>query len=233
TPSKWMTEQANQSPVFENKPITTIPHGLDLDLFSPRDRAGCRKALGISPYSKVMIFSSAGDLDICPWKGGPLLVDILKSIDAKTKNPIEMLAVGKGQLDVSRQLENLKVHKIGYVTSERFMSMLLSAADLFIYPTRADSFGLVLAESIACGTPAVTFDIGGCGDIIKEGTSGVTVPPFHVDTFADKTLELLEDEDQLNALSTSSRRFATKHFDLADMAKAHYDHFQSIIKEKK
>ncbi|MCP5054297.1 MAG: glycosyltransferase, partial [bacterium] len=40
TPSKWMTEQANQSPVFENKPITTIPHGLDLDLFSPRDRAG-------------------------------------------------------------------------------------------------------------------------------------------------------------------------------------------------
>ncbi len=121
---------------------------------------------------------------------------------------------------------------MGYVSSEIFMSLLLSAADLFIHPTRADSFGLVLAESIACGTPAVTFDIGGCSDIIKNNVSGILITPFDVETFADKSIELLNNNEKLAALSESSREFAEKHFDLADIAKQHYELFTSIISKR-
>lgn len=232
TPSGWLYQQAGQSPVFENKRIFTIPHGIDLELFNPEERQCCRSLLHIDQDAKVMIFSSAGDLDICPWKGGKLLVDILKVINRKTNHKIDLLVVGKGELKALLPLKNLNVHKIGYVTSEKFMSLLLSAADLFIYPTRADSFGLVLAESIACGTPAVTFDIGGCSDIIKNDVSGILIKPFDIETFSDKSIELLNNKKKLAALSESSRKFAEQHFDLENIAKQHFELFSSTIRKQ-
>lgn len=232
TPSRWLYQLACQSPVFVNKRIFLIPHGIDLELFNNKDRRCCRSLLHIDQDAKVVIFSSAGDLDICPWKGGKLLVDILKVINSKINHKIDLLIVGKGELKDLLPLKNLNVHKMGYVSSEIFMSLLLSAADLFIHPTRADSFGLVLAESIACGTPAVTFDIGGCSDIIKNNVSGILIKPFDVETFADKSIELLNNKEKLAALSESSREFAEQHFDLADIAKQHFELFTSIISKR-
>jgi glycosyltransferase involved in cell wall biosynthesis len=233
TPSMWLYQLACQSPVFTDKQVFSIPHGIDLAVFNSKEKRCCRSLLDIHRDAKVLVFSSAGDLDICPWKGGKLLVDILKIINSKTNHKIDLLIVGKGELKELLPLKNLNIHKIGYVTSEKFMPMLLSAADLFIYPTRADSFGLVLAESIACGTPAVTFDIGGCSDIIKNNVSGVLIKPFDVETFADKSLELLNNNKKLAALSESSREFAAAHFDLADIARQHFELFTSIIKKRK
>lgn len=233
TPSGWLYQLACQSPVFVNKRIDLIPHGIDLEVFNSKERQCSRSLLNIHQDAKVVMFSSAGDLDICPWKGGKLLVDILKVINRKSNHKIDLLIVGKGELKELLPLKNLNVHKIGYVTSEKFMSLLFSAADLFIYPTRADSFGLVLAESIACGTPAVTFDIGGCSDIIKNNVSGILIKPFDVETFADKSIELLNKKKKLAALSESSRRFAEQNFDLKDIAKKHFELFTSIIKKRK
>jgi glycosyltransferase involved in cell wall biosynthesis len=49
--------------------------------------------------------------------------------------------------------------EVGYVSSD-LVAEYFSAADLFLYPTIMDSFGLVIAESLACGCPVVTFDTG-------------------------------------------------------------------------
>lgn len=232
TPSRWLYNQAGQSPVFENKPIHQIPHGINLELFKPKDKLCCRKVLDIDPEAKVIIFSSAGDLDICPWKGGTLLIDILKAVDRKAPFKIHLLVVGKGELKEVLHLKNLKVVRVGYVTSEKFMTLLLSAADLFINPTRADSFGLVLAESIACGTPAVTFDVGGCRDVIRDDVNGSLITPFDTETFADKTIEILSDKEKLERLSDSSLKFAEAHFSIRDIAKKHYELFTSIIQNE-
>ena len=53
-----------------------------------------------------------------------------------------------------------------YVSSDRLKSIAFSAADLFIFPTRADNLPLVLQESMACGTPIVSFKIGGVPDLV-------------------------------------------------------------------
>jgi glycosyltransferase involved in cell wall biosynthesis len=56
------------------------------------------------------------------------------------------------------------------------MSLYFSAADIFLYPTRADSFGLVIAESLACGCPVITFDVGATSELVQDGKSGYIVP---------------------------------------------------------
>lgn len=228
-PSRWLYNLVKQSPVFENKPIHRIVHGLDLESFKPKDKASCRRALGIPGNAKVLMFSSSDDLVKSPWKGGQLLVDILTAIDSRVDNQIETLVLGKGHLTALSHLKNLNLHQMGYINNEELISLLLSAADLFIYPTRADSLGLVLVESIACGTPCITFDIGGCRDVIESDISGYRIEPFDTKNFADKTVELLNDREKRERLSVSSREFAGEHFSLEDMASAYYQLFQKIL----
>jgi len=233
TPSQWLFNLTGQSPVFENKKVYHILHGVDLDFFSKKDKISCRKILGITEDALVIIFTSAGDLEASPWKGGKLLVDIVKAIDSKTDREIHVLVMGKGELKELLHLKNIRLHKTGYVSSEKFVPILLSASDLFINPTRADNLSVALIESIACGVPAITFDVGGCGDIIKEDVSGCLIKPFDVIAFADKTIELLKNKKRLAELSKDARQFAEKHFGLADMTKKHYDLFTVIIRERR
>jgi len=229
TPSTWMTDMAKQSPVFENKTVTLIPHGLDLDLFNNKERNNCKKALGIPGEAKVILFSSADDLDKSRWKGGPLLTDILKHIDDKTQEPIVALVVGKGRISSAPDFKHIKIQYTGLVTGERFTPILMRAADVFIYPTRADSFGLVLLEAIACGTPCVSFKIGGCVDIIQDDLNGYLIEPFDVQTFAEKTLMLLSDHETREKFSKSARDFAESHFNIKDTAHKYYDLFKKIM----
>jgi len=227
-PSHWLYNLVKQSPVFENKPIHRIVHGLDLQLFKPKDKASCRRALGIPENAKILMFSSSDDLAKSPWKGGQLLVDILTAIDSKIDDRIETLVLGKGQLTTLKHLKNLKLHQMGYINNEKLVTILLCAADLFIYPTRADSLGLVLVESIACGTPCITFDLGGCTDVIQNDVSGYLIAPFNTEKFADMTIEVLNNKEKLSSLSQTSRKFAEENFDITDMAKRYYDLFLSI-----
>lgn len=232
TPSWWLYNLAKQSPVFENKEIHRILHGLDLEVFKPKDKTSCRRALSIPGDAKVLMFSSSDDLEKCRWKGGQLLKNLLTAIDSKVNHKIEILVLGKGQLSDLNHLENLNIHHIGYINSERFLTVLLSAADLFIYPTKADSLGLALVEAIACETPCVTFDVGGCVDVIREDVSGCLVKSFDTETFADKTIRLLNDKKRLNELSISSRKWAETHFSLKNMAGKYYDLFVKIQSQR-
>jgi glycosyltransferase involved in cell wall biosynthesis len=233
TPSRWLFALAKQSPVFANTPLYHIPHGLDLRVFQPMDKQSCRKVLDIPIDARVTIFCSADDLDRSAWKGGSLLVDILKAIDARTTNPIETLVLGKGELKALKDLKRLNLRKIGFVNCEQLIAVLLSAADLFIYPTRADTMPLVLLEAIACGTPCITFDIGGCSDIIRDDTGGYLIKPFDIKTFADKTIEILNDGKKHEELSRSTRQFAEEHFSLETMSHAYYQLFTNIIEKEK
>jgi glycosyltransferase involved in cell wall biosynthesis len=227
-PSRWLYNLVKQSPVFANKPMHRIAHGLDLELFKPEDKASCRRALGISENAKVLMFSSSDDLTKSPWKGGQLLIDILTAIDSRMDSQIETLVLGKGHLTPLKHLKKLNLHPMGYINNEKLVTILLCAADLFIYPTRADSLGLVLVESIACGTPCITFDLGGCTDVIQNDVSGYLISPFETEEFADKTIEVLNDKEKLASLSQTSRKFAEENFNIKDMAKRYYGLFSSI-----
>lgn len=229
-PSHWLHDLAGQAPVLENIPLHHITHGLDLDIFKPLDKTACRKALRIPANAKVIMFSSADDLSKSAWKGGPLLLDILKTLDKQTKTPIHALVLGKGNLDALGDLKNLIVHHMGYIHGENFFPTLYSAADLLIYPTKADNLSLVLIEAIACGLPVVTFQIGGNIDIIRDSQNGFLVPPFDVDMFVDKSLHILEDSPVREDFSKAARQIARENFSLETMASGYYKLFQEVAR---
>jgi glycosyltransferase involved in cell wall biosynthesis len=225
TPSAWLANLARQSPVFEGKEIRHIFNGLNLDMFKPLDKAACKTKFGIPPEKKVVMFSAEhlkGNL----WKGGDDLKIMLKGLSEHLSQPVHLLAVGSGELEFAAELSNMVVHHTGYVHSEAEMVQVYNAADLFLYPTRADNLPNVLVEAIACGVPSVTFDVGGCKEIIESGRNGLVVKNA---SSTSAIAELLSDPVTLHGYGTEARKVACSKFSDAIMAEAYFQMFKSLI----
>jgi glycosyltransferase involved in cell wall biosynthesis len=225
TPSKWLYHLARQTPVFKNSKIHQIYNGFDLSLFRQRDKYTCRKALNLPIESKILMFC-ANDLSQDPWKGGRDLVQILEHIDGRISEKIHLLIVGNGDMRELHQFQNLVIKKTGFVRDEEILATCYSASDIFVYPTKADNLPNVLIEAVSCGTPCVTFDVGGCGEIVENRASGFVVPPGDIEGFAGNVMEILSSEETQTAFSANARRTAEKHFSLDIMCRNYHDLFQ-------
>jgi glycosyltransferase involved in cell wall biosynthesis len=228
SPSIWLKKMAEQSPVFEGKNIHHIYNGIDSTVYKPKDKLSCKSKIGAPLDCKTVMFS-AQDLDSNnPWKGGADLIAILSKMSAITERKINFLAVGKGNSSAFKSVPNVNIINTGYVHSETDMCDYLNAADLFIYPTRADNLPNVLVESIACNTPCITFDIGGNKEIISNNANGLIIPPFDLDMFAADAVSLLHDEKRLAQFSSACSSIVKERFQLRSMVDLYYTLFKKI-----
>ncbi|MFZ2653924.1 MAG: glycosyltransferase [Victivallales bacterium] len=234
--SEWLEQLVRKSPVFQGKKISRLPNGIDINVFRPRDKVLCREKAGIPINAKVLMFS-AGMLTNNPYKGGRHLYEILDEIRKREgagtdKIDKHLLILGTGSLKDLEELRNFKIHHVNEflgTRNEERLSELYAAADLFIYPTKADTFPLVLEEAIACGVPCVAFDVGGCGSLVKEGISGSLVRPFDIKGFVAQVEVLLGNEESRKNLSVKGVSFLRKNYSLEIVARKYYEHFCDVI----
>jgi glycosyltransferase involved in cell wall biosynthesis len=217
TPSRWLEKMARQSPVFKGKKIVQIHNGFDLDIFYPKDKVACRETLNIPKKAKVLMFSAYNVKKRNPWKGGNDLINILCNINKLVKEKIHLIVMGNGNIEELQKNRKFVVHQFGYVKNDIFLAACYSASDALLYPTRADNLPNVLIESISCGTPAITFDVGGCAEIISDGIDGFVINEFNVEKFSLKTIEILNDSEKQRAFSMNARKSAEKRFTLKKM----------------
>ena len=230
TPSKWLYNLARQSPVFKTKKIIQIYNGFDLDIFTPKDKTACRVALNIPQKAKVLMFSSYNLAKRNPWKGGDDLINILEEINNMTNEKIHLLVTGNGDLYELYKFDNFIIHQFGYIKSDIFLAACYSASELLIYPTRADNLPNVLIEAISCGTPCITFDVGGCGEIIQDGIDGFVIECFDIEQFSTRVIEMLNKPNKLQVLSLNARKSAESKFTLGKMCRNYYNLFNKTVK---
>lgn len=223
TPSRWLYNEVSCSPVYQDKNIHHIFNGIDHELFAPQDKQKSKRQIGIPESAPVLMFSA----DIV-WKFGGILPEILAKINRLTTQRIHLLIIGNSDVSFINELNNLVIHKVGYVTEEKLLPAYYSASDALIYPTKADNLPNVLVEAISCGTPCVTFDLGGCGEIVNEGVSGRLIMPFDVESFAKNTIELVSSHNELTHISACARTYAVQNFSLKAMAANYNSLFRSL-----
>ncbi len=232
TPSVWLKQLAEQSPVFENKKIFQIYNGVDTGTFHPLNKQLAKQKLGIPPDKPTILFSSHFIVKNNPWKGGKDLLEILARINDRASDNINFLVLGEGKLDELYSFSRFNIFLKGYIQGEEGMNECLNAADLFIYPTRADNLPNVLVESIASGTPCITFDIGGNKEIIRNDFNGIIIPAFDFDNFAESTLSLLYDTARLKEYSVNAVATAQKYFQLNNMVDSYFNLFKTLALNK-
>jgi glycosyltransferase involved in cell wall biosynthesis len=158
------------------------------------------------------------DLKKTKSEGGDLLIKASQNLPDSLKQETVLLTIGEGGETLS-EMVSIPVINLGYVSGDRLKSIAYSAADLFVFPTRADNLPLVLQESMACGTPMVSFNIGGVPDLVRPQQTGLLAKPEDAEDFTQKIIELLEDNSQREKLSQNCREIALKEYPIELQAK--------------
>jgi glycosyltransferase involved in cell wall biosynthesis len=232
SPGKWLTQQAKQS-MLNELPIHHIPHGIDTEVYRPLDRDQCRSVLGIPRGKRVLMFMS---MTMDPTdahyfrKGCDLLLAALKALPESIKTNTVLLLVGEGG-DAFGAAVNIETISLDYVASDRLKAIAYSASDLFIFPTRADIFGLVLLESMACGTPMVSFDVGGVSELVRPGVTGYLAAPENVHDFRGGILELLEKDRMLDQMRQRCREIAVKEYPVELQVQSYIKLYRELLNE--
>ena len=228
TPSRWLFEQAQQS-MLNRFEIHHIPYGIDTQTFQPLDRRLCRTQFGIPDDHKVILFAAANFQETR--KGGDLLIKALQQLPILLKSNLTVITLGREVAAIADQIGIHTLH-LGYVQSERDQCAAYSAADLFVLPTRADNLPLVLQESLACGTPVVSFRVGGVSDLVRHQTTGYLAEPENADDLKNGIVQLLENDEHRDRMSHHCREIALNEYSLELQAKRYSNLYHQVLRTR-
>lgn len=163
TPSEWLAALVKQS-FLKDYPVKVINNGIDLNVFKPTE-SDFRKKYNISDNKYILLGVAFG------WgkrKGLDVFIELQKRLD---KDKYQIVLVGTDD-NVDKQLPSsiISIHRTQNQTE---LAEIYTAADLFVNPTREENYPTVNMESIACGTPVITFRTGGSPEILTEKTGMV------------------------------------------------------------
>ncbi|MDR0537811.1 MAG: glycosyltransferase [Tannerellaceae bacterium] len=172
-PSVWLKYCAISTPFFAKGSVHRIANPIDRTIFKKIDKNITRKILNISKDVKLLLFAAdTGTKN--PYKGYKFLEEALLNLNSmnKSKFEFELLIVGMAKNEEIEKISPYKIHFTGRLYDEYSLSLVYNASDVFVTPSLADNLPSTVLESIACGTPAVGFDIGGIPDMIVHKKNG-------------------------------------------------------------
>lgn len=156
--SPWVYERAKMSPITEGIPQKTILNGVDTEVFCNKGESCIREKLGIKPDEKMILcvtamFNPDNKKDI---KGSGALVELSSKL---MNEKVKIVIVGQCAEFTSKLPENMIL--TGPVYDQEELAQYYSAADLSVITSKRETFSMIVAESLCCGTPVVGFEAGG------------------------------------------------------------------------
>jgi glycosyltransferase involved in cell wall biosynthesis len=195
-------------------PIDLIYNGIDLARFGPRsavEKVALRARLGYAPTDKLV--GSVGRLE--PEKGHQVLLAAWPDIAARDQRA-RLLLVGDGSQ--REALEGAAAALGEAARSVRFLgwhdevASLTGILDLAVLPSYREALGLAVIEALASGRPVVASAVGGIPELIKDGQTGLLVPPGDSAALAKAITRLLEDPAYAARLGVAGQRLVHERF---------------------
>jgi glycosyltransferase involved in cell wall biosynthesis len=184
--------------------ITVMYGGVDKSFFLPREEKAQK------PYKLLFCGRLAGRLQgRRQQKGIDILLQALPTILAQ--HQVKLDIVGSGPLLEAFQalVHNLQledhVEFAGFVEHDQMPSRYADA-DLFILPSRRESFGLVIAEAMAASLPVVATRVGAIPEIVQDSETGILIPPENLMALTKAINDLLSDTQRMKAMGTKGKQ---------------------------
>lgn len=193
SPSNWLTELA-QKTAYVKFDLRTINNGIDLEIFKPTDSAFKEKIEAEDKYIVLGVAFGWGQR-----KGLDYFIKLSKILNEK----YQIVLVGVDE-SIKGEIPG-NIITVPRTDSAEELAGIYSSATVFVNPTREDNYPTVNLESIACGTPVVTFDVGGSGETVLNNINGIVVDSGNLDAMVDAIIAVCEQKciKREDCLSTS------------------------------
>ncbi|MDR3745529.1 MAG: glycosyltransferase family 4 protein [Acidobacteriaceae bacterium] len=187
--------------------VQTIYNGLDLSEWDDSDRA--------ETTSSKPLITTVGNIRRV--KGHDIFIKAAASVVRQYPNAIFSIAGGVLDPDYFKELQAL-VRDLGLSESFHFLGAVtdlhqhLSAADIFVLPSRSEGFSNAIIEAMAASLPIVATTVGGNAEAVKDGVNGLIVPPDDPIALAEAIAYLLSDPSQAKAMGSAGKALAAENF---------------------
>lgn len=223
TPSAWLLEQVQRSMLtagmIEGR---VIANGIDLDIFHPVEKSAARSRVNVSPEVSLLVFAARNGA-ANSLKDFPTLRAALAELCPN--GPIHCVAIGRAA--ATEELSNgVRISHLPLLNKSE-LAQWLQAADLCVQATVGESFSLIAAESLACGTPVVATKVGGLPEVVRDGQDGLLVPERDPRAFASAMTQLLGDPARRAAMGRQGAEWAASRFDRERMIDDYVNWFES------
>lgn len=209
--SDWIRKEAEKS-ILKNNNIVTIYNWVDLDKFYPRENNAKESEKNFT----VLGVSAKWTNDM------PKLKDFIKLSQILPEN-MRIILIGKMEKDISLPTNILN---IPYVQDQNELASYYSSADVYVHLSREDSFGKVIVEAMACGTPVIVYNSTACPELVGRGC-GFVADVGDLNAVRDGIIRIMNigTEKFKNACVSS-----VKKFDKNLLIKKTYGFYETIIK---
>lgn len=200
-PSRLVQKQMRANGV---KQVGLWRRGVDAEMFHPRNRNTAMRELLSDGHPEDKLLLYVGRL--APEKQIHQIRAVLERVPGT-----RLALVGGGPMEASlrEHFKGLPVNFVGYLKGEK-LSQAYASADVFVFPSAFESFGLVILEAMASGVPVVSSRVGGAQDMIAEDVSGFTFDVDDVEGMVNGVQRIVATPEKLETMRLAARASAER-----------------------
>ncbi len=229
-PSRWLSSCARESSLLARCRIEVIPNGINVGIFKPADKGYSRELIGLPKDKKILLFGAINPTRD-ERKGYSYLIEALDRLAGKDiNNELALAILGTSKPDKGSRF-TLPVHCLGYVENVSRLVSCYSAADVFVAPSKEDNFPSTVLESLACGTPVVSFNVGGIPDLVEHMRNGYLAKPYDATGLADGMEWIMRDASRYEWLSKRARQKVEEEFSVDIQSRKYLRLYEEILSE--
>lgn len=211
TPSQWLAGLVRQS-FLKNYPVKVINNGIDLEKFKPAD-SDFRKKYNLETEYIVLGVAFGWNKK----KGLDVFIELAKRLDDR----FQIVLVGTNDAVDSRLPSNIiSIHR---THDQKELSEIYSSADVFVNPTREDTFPTTNIEALACGTPVITSSGTGGGCEMLDEKTGIAIDISNIDEMEKQIIRICTEK----VFSTRDCVEKAKNFDRNEKFKEYIDLYEN------
>lgn len=227
TPSQWLMNKVLDSilstAILEAK---VIPNGVDEKIFHPGNQRQARSILQL-PMDNTIILFVANGIKKNVFKDYETLDRAMRILGGQTSQKIHFIALGEEGND--EQYGNVCLHHVPRTTDANVIVNYYQAADLYLHPTKADTFPTSILEAMACGLPVIASRVGGIPEQVDDGLTGVLVNPGDPHSLAREINLLLADSNRRYRMSEAAIQKFKSQFTLDNQVNRYLEWYQCIL----
>ncbi len=211
-----------------DKDIKVIYNFIDFNRFRKVDKDHFKRA--IAPNGEKIIVHTSNFRKV---KRVEDTIYIFQKVSEKVACKLLLIGDGPERDSLERLCRELKMSDdVRFLGKQDAIEELLSIADLFLIPSASESFGLAALEAMACEVPVISSNIGGLPEVNIHGITGFLSEVGDIESMSNFAIELLTDDEKLNAFKTNALLQARK-FDIANILPEYESYYEEVISKSK